>query len=172
MPGAAPILLGSVEDLMKIDEGQFYHYFISAEVLMDHSSYFIKRHHKTIVLVHGNEGLHFPKQFITLNICLEEDLLVRSLLKIAEKGHSAKHPKVVEMAKEAPDDVQLTRREREVLRWIVLGKKNREIADELNVTLATIISHRKNFIRKLNIKRVSGLTIYAVTHGIVRAEEI
>ena len=38
--------------------------------------------------------------------------------------------------------------------------------------LTTIISHRKNLMEKLGIKSVSGLTIYAVTNGIIRAEDI
>ena len=172
MPGAEALLFSNVEDLVRTDEGQYYHYFISADVLMDHSHYFLERHHKTIVLVYGNEETLFPKQFHTFNVCLNEEQLVRSVLKLAEMAHGAKHPMVVEKAKETPNPVKLTPREREVLRLIVLGKKNREIATQLNVTLATIITHRKNFIEKLRIKSVSGLTIYAVTHGIVRAEEI
>ena len=172
MPGASTLLFSSVDELMKKDEGQFYHYFVSAQVLMDNSNYFVNRQNKTIVLLHGNDCLHLPKQFHTFNVCLSEDLLVRSFLKVSEKAHSVKHPEIVDIAKGVKHDTKLTRREREVLRLIVLGKKNREVAEELNVGLATVITHRKNLIAKLNIKRVSGLTVYAVTHGVVRAEEI
>ena len=38
---------------------------------------------------------------------------------------------------------------------------NKEIADKLNISLTTVISHRKNITEKLGIKSVSGLTIYA-----------
>ena len=49
---------------------------------------------------------------------------------------------------------------------------NKEIADKLNISLTTVISHRKNITEKLGIKSVSGLTIYAVMHGYVEADRI
>lgn len=66
----------------------------------------------------------------------------------------------------------LTKREREVLVLIVKGYINKEIATHLNIGLTTVISHRHNLISKLGIRSISGLTIYAVTHGLVSIEEI
>jgi len=60
----------------------------------------------------------------------------------------------------------LTKRETEVLRLLTQGLLNKEIADKLGISLHTAISHRKNIISKLGIKTVSGLTIYAMMHGI------
>ena len=60
----------------------------------------------------------------------------------------------------------LTKRETEVLRLLAQGLLNKEIADKLGISLHTVISHRKNIISKLGIKTVSGLTIYAMMHGI------
>ena len=66
----------------------------------------------------------------------------------------------------------LSNREIEVLALIVKGFINKEIADRLNVSLSTIISHRKNIIEKLNRKSVGSLTIYAVMHGYVSINEL
>lgn len=66
----------------------------------------------------------------------------------------------------------LTPREKEVLRLVVSGYINKEIASQLHVSLTTIISHRKNLTEKLKTRSVSALTIYAVMHGIVRVEDI
>ena len=55
---------------------------------------------------------------------------------------------------------------------IVKGYINKEIADRLNIGLATVITHRRNILEKLNIKSVSALTIYAVTHGYVDIHSI
>ena len=63
-------------------------------------------------------------------------------------------------------------REIEVLVLITKGLINKEIADKLNISLTTVISHRKNITEKLGIKSVSGLTIYAVMHGYVEADRI
>jgi len=60
----------------------------------------------------------------------------------------------------------LTKRETEVLRLLTQGLLNKEIADKLGISLHTVISHRKNIISKLGIKTVSGLTIYAMMHGV------
>ena len=66
----------------------------------------------------------------------------------------------------------LSPREIEVLILITKGFINKEIADKLNISLTTVISHRKNITEKLGIKSVSGLAIYAVMHGYVEADRI
>ncbi len=67
----------------------------------------------------------------------------------------------------APSGKALTARETDVLRLIVQGKINREIADELFISFNTVLTHRKNITSKLGIKSVSGLTMYALMHGLV-----
>lgn len=64
-------------------------------------------------------------------------------------------------------DYQLTNRETEILRLIVKGYLNKEIADELNISLNTVLTHRKNIISKTGIKTVSGLTFYCIRKGLI-----
>ena len=71
-----------------------------------------------------------------------------------------------------PQQEPLTPREIEVLTLIVRGFLNKQIAQQLHVALTTVISHRRNLIRKLGIRSVAGLTIYAVTKGYVDAEQL
>ena len=66
----------------------------------------------------------------------------------------------------------LSNRETEVMSLIVQGYINKEIADRLNISLATVVTHRKNIMEKLGIKSVSALTIYAVMHGYVDINKI
>ena len=66
----------------------------------------------------------------------------------------------------------LTDREIEVMSLIVKGYINKEIANKLNIALATVITHRKNIMDKLGFKSVSALTIYAVMHGYVDINNI
>ena len=47
------------------------------------------------------------------------------------------------------------------------GKTNKEIADALNVSVHTVISHRKNITHKTGIKSVAGLTVYAMLNNLV-----
>lgn len=62
---------------------------------------------------------------------------------------------------------KLTDREIDVLKLLTAGNSNKEIADLLNISTHTVISHRKNLSQKTGIKSVSGLTIYAVVKNII-----
>ncbi len=62
---------------------------------------------------------------------------------------------------------ELTRRETAVLVELAQGKTNKEIADSLNVSVHTVISHRKNITRKTGIKSVAGLTVYAMLNNLI-----
>ncbi len=64
-------------------------------------------------------------------------------------------------------DYHLTNREIEVLRLIVQGYLNKEIAEMLNISLNTVLTHRKNIINKTGIKTVSGLTFYCLRNGLI-----
>lgn len=66
---------------------------------------------------------------------------------------------------------QLSERELDVLKLIVKGFANKEIADNLNISIHTVISHRKNISQKTGIKSQSGLTIYAISNKIIQLEE-
>lgn len=62
---------------------------------------------------------------------------------------------------------ELTKRETAVLVELAQGKTNKEIADALNVSVHTVISHRKNITHKTGIKSVAGLTVYAMLNNLV-----
>ena len=62
---------------------------------------------------------------------------------------------------------QITEREMDVLIQLVHGLSNKEIADKLNISIHTVVSHRKNIIQKTGIKSQAGLTIYAISNKII-----
>ena len=187
MPAIEVCLFTEMAELMQAEEEEpFHHFFVSTRALTSGASFFIARGRHTIVLTHGAEVSSVPCDFPTLNVCQSEGQLTRAILRLAERSHAqaAGHPHAHACPAHAGQrptpphplpagsKTPLTPRETQVLRGIVLGQLNKEIADSLGVSTATIISHRKNITEKLHQKSVSGLTIYAVMHGIVRAEEI
>jgi DNA-binding CsgD family transcriptional regulator len=66
----------------------------------------------------------------------------------------------------------ISQRELEVLKLVALGFLNKEIADKLNISLNTVLSHRKNITAKLGIKTVSGLAFYCLSHGYLSSDAI
>lgn len=176
MPGAVIRKFLDFESLESEDKGQFYHYFVASATLLANATYFIERKHKTIALIQGNDGGLISKEFHTINVCQREDALLCSLITMARHAHSSipgGEPEAVRRASVSDEEsMHLTPRETEVLKLVVCGLINKEIAERLCVSLPTIISHRKNINEKLRTKSVSALTIYAIMHGIVKPEEI
>jgi len=70
------------------------------------------------------------------------------------------------------DDVELSKRETDVLVAIAKGMMNKEIADQMNISIHTVISHRKNITRKTGIKSVSGLTVYALLNNLIDEKDL
>ena len=64
----------------------------------------------------------------------------------------------------------LTQREREILKLIAEGYKNREIADDLCISIKTVVKHRANLMEKLDLHNISALTTFAIEKGLVTRE--
>lgn len=61
----------------------------------------------------------------------------------------------------------LSDREKDVIVSLVQGMSNKEIADHLCISVNTVITHRRNIARKLQIHSPAGLTIYAIVNGLI-----
>ena len=70
---------------------------------------------------------------------------------------------------EVPDEI--SKREVDILKNIALGLSNKEIGDKLFISTHTVVTHRKNITRKLGIKTVPGLTIYAILNKIININD-
>lgn len=165
-------------ELMDDTPDMYAHYFISAQIYFEHTAFFLPRKPKTIVLASGNNQPQLSG-IPTLNIYQDEKKLVKDILQLHQYGHhhghlekqtSDGHPAAPHLRIGGEHD--LSAREIEVLVLITKGLINKEIADKLNISLTTVISHRKNIVEKLGIKSVSGLTIYAVMRGYIEADRI
>ncbi len=150
----------------------YAHYFVSTQAYMEHNAFFLPRKKKTIVLGGDSQPIQLSGVKI-LNVYQPEEQLVKDILKLHQHAHHEGHPAGASYPHHtfAPDR-ELSAREIEVLVLIAKGMINKEIADKLNISLTTVITHRKNITEKLGIKSVSGLTIYAVMNGYVGADRI
>ena len=76
--------------------------------------------------------------------------------------------KISSMINQTPmSDEQLSDREKDVIVALVQGMTNKEIADHLFISINTVITHRRNIARKLQIHSPAGLTIYAIVNNLV-----
>jgi len=66
----------------------------------------------------------------------------------------------------------LSKREIEILKELVKGLTNKEVAEELCLSVHTVVTHRKNIMEKTGIKSLSGLAVYAIVNGIMDIQEI
>lgn len=170
IPMATIRLFRSFAELADDTPDMYAHYFISAQTYVEHNLFFLPRKKKTIVLA-GDSQPFLQSGVPTLNIYQSEEQLVKEILKLHQHAHHHGYP-----GGSAPMEPsighELSAREIEVLTLLTRGMINKEIADKLNISLTTVITHRKNITEKLGIKSVSGLTIYAVMNGYVEADRI
>ena len=134
-----PILYNEISEFFDNAPEQFDAYILFADTIIGYSDFFLPRKSKIILL--ASEGSHLPEkiqQFIE---------------------HLDKQSEILPH--------ELSPRETEVLRLVAKGLMNKEIADRLNISINTVLSHRKNLTAKLGIKTVSGLSFYAMMNGYI-----
>ena len=170
MPIMTVDTFGSFVELTANEPESYFHYFVSMNIVLENKAFFSEHRRKTIVLTLSLDTASQLSEFHSLCINVPEQELVRSLLVLEQHAHGhGQHmppmPKVLQQK-------ILTDREIEVMSLIVQGYINKEIADKLNIGLATVVTHRKNIMEKLGMKSVSALTIYAVMHGYVDINKI
>ena len=161
---------GSFSELAAADADNYFHYFVAMSIVLENKPFFLERRRKTIVLTLSLDTMSQLSNFHCLCVNVPEQQLVRSLLTLQQHAHGrGEHlPPMPEMLQRKV----ISDREIEVMSLIVQGYINKEIADRLNIGLATVITHRKNIMDKLGLKSVSALTIYAVMHGYVDINKI
>lgn len=161
---------GSFEELEQAEPDTFFHYFVAQSVVVANRQFFLERRMKTIVLTLAHDPSTQLSGFHSVCVSVPEEQLVRSLLMLEQHAHA--HGRNLPPMPQAISKKVLSDREIEVLSLIAQGYLNKEIADQLNIGLTTVISHRKNIQDKLGMKSVSALTIYAVMHGYVDINKI
>ena len=86
---------------------------------------------------------------------------------------SHKISQLMNMAEEEASDLDsLSQREKEIVGCVVRGMTNKEIAEKLYISVHTVITHRRNITRKLQIHSAAGLTIYAIVNKLVELSEV
>lgn len=123
----------------------------------DIPDFFMPRRAKTIIITPGGSPVrdnHIP--------C---DTSIDSVISII--GDKIKQNKALS---ESNKSGTLSSREIDVLRLVATGLSNKEIADRLNISTNTVMTHRKNISSKLGIRSVSGLSLFAIMNGYISTQ--
>lgn len=145
------------------DFHQFAHYFVSSRIYFSNIDLFRSYSKKTIILVNGDRII---KGMRTLNVCQNEKKLAHDFIALHRVGHGE------EKSRERQDTPVLSPREIQVMILLCKGCINKEVGEKLNISLATVMTHRKNIIAKLHARSLADIIIYAVVNGYVNIEEL
>lgn len=153
----------SIEEFHSDCNRYFVHFFISSDILLQNIAEFETLKKETIVLNVGHHTALETAGFKVLNLSRNEHEIAASIIRLHE-GEEGFHSPATDLA--------LSEREKEVLKMVVTGHINKEIADRLCISLPTVVYHRNNIYEKLGSNSVGRLTIYAVLSGIIDINEI
>ncbi|MCI5814887.1 MAG: LuxR C-terminal-related transcriptional regulator [Prevotella sp.] len=99
---------------------------------------------------------------------VEDHIFIPAIRNLEKKIHQdGITVKLSNMISRNMDNDALSEREKEVIVSLVQGMTNKEIADHLCISVNTVITHRKNIARKLQIHSPAGLTVYAIAKGLI-----
>ena len=127
----------------------------------------LRKHYPTLAIAGIDFGIIHRQSMLTdISFTLYDtpEQIIQSLHKLQEKSRQSEQ--------EREEDDNLSPREMEVLTCLVNGMLNKEIADQLHISVHTVVRHRKNITLKTGIRSQSGLTIYAISKKIVSIEDI
>ena len=160
----------SIEDFIRDSNRHFVHFFVSADILFCNADEFDTLKSQTTILYTGSAGTIEKNGYRILDVSLSEEKIIEQLQHLQNTG---RYENRTVQTKPADDIVhRLSQREKDVLRLIVKGRLNKEVADELKISLATAIFHRNNICDKLQTRSVGKLTVMAVLSGLVDINEI
>lgn len=117
----------------------------------------------TLYDIYNNED------WLRLHAEVEEKILLPAIKRLEDKNKKGGvGQKISDMLAKSSDTSELLgEREKEVIVALVQGMSNKEIAEHLCIATNTVITHRRNIARKLQIHSAAGLTIYAIVNNLV-----
>ena len=99
---------------------------------------------------------------------VEEVLFVPVIRSLEQKLKSDDvSARISSMINSADSKESISEREKEIIVCLVQGMSNKEIASQLFISVNTVITHRRNIVRKLQIHSLAGLTIYAIANNLI-----
>lgn len=146
--GLEPIITTDPTTLCPLDDSTLF--FVTPEAFASMPMFYVPRRQQVVLIMDSTDSpLPVLPPHISENELEERLENILGTLKVPDRT------------------VALTDRERQVLALAARGLINKEIADRLEISLNTVLTHRKNISAKLGIKSVAALSVYAMMNGLV-----
>ena len=121
--------------------------------------------------LHNNQlsAIYNNEEWLALHAQVEDNIFIPAVRRLEQKSkQSDVTAKISNMISKNQEGTEaLGEREKDVIVALVQGMTNKEIADHLCIAVNTVITHRRNIARKLQIHSPAGLTIYAIVNNLV-----
>lgn len=146
--GLEPIITTDPTTLCPLDDSTLF--FVTPEAFASMPMFYVPRRQQVVLIMDSTDS---PLPVLPPHI--------------SEKELEERLENILGTLKVPGRTVALTDRERQVLALAARGLINKEIADRLEISLNTVLTHRKNISAKLGIKSVAALSVYAMMNGLV-----
>lgn len=160
----------NMDSFIRDSNRHFVHFFVSTDILFTCADEFEMLKAQTTAISCGENKLYKDSGFKVLDITLHEHELLMSLACLQATGRYGESPAMPLRAESLTD--RLSAREKEVLKLMIKGFINKEIAATLKISLPTVIFHRNNVCLKLQTRSIGKMTVYAVLAGMIDINEI
>ena len=160
----------NMDTFIRDSNRHFVHFFVSSDIIFTCADEFETLKDQTTVISSGPNRLYEEAGFNILDTSLPELELVQGLSRLQATGKYGQAQPVQADTKSPVD--KLSAREKEVLRLMIKGHINKEIASILEISLPTAIFHRNNICLKLKTRSIGKMTVYAVMAGMIDINEI
>ena len=117
----------------------------------------------TLYDIYNNE------EWLNLHASVEDEIFIPAIRRLEKQSKQENVTnQISNMLNKSPhSDEALSEREKDVIVALVQGMTNKEIGDHLCISINTVITHRRNIAKKLQIHSPAGLTIYAIVNNLI-----
>lgn len=122
----------------------------------------------TLYDIYNNE------EWLNIHARVEDEIFIPAIRYLEKRVRKdSVSAKISDMISQSPESNEtLSDREKDVIICLVQGMSNKEIADNLFISVNTVITHRRNIVRKLQIHSPAGLTIYAIVNNLIDISKV
>ena len=167
---------------------------IDGEVVSIENNQLLSRHHESIELKlkelknlfmqyypqkENNEKLNAviisiyqAEEDLSIHCLVEDNIFVPAVRRLEHQARTRKMDENDMKDVLAPSGEELSEREKEIVVCVAKAMSNKEIADALCISVNTVTTHRRNIVRKLQIRSSAGFAIYAIVNKLVTLDEV